>query len=365
MFETALVVGDGYPVPTHAPISKFYKVLHGVLGLYLTNKCNMVCTHCCTDSSPRQSSFLDIDEVLDGDKGLTRTLPIRAVHVSGGEPFLQPALLKRIGERAAIENLAFAINTNAFWAKSANKAKDVIANLPGLTQLVISADEYHSAFQPPEWVIEAVTASVEGGLHTQICFCTPMGQWTEFVQATLDELPREIRDRTSVAVNPVELGGRANDLPEAHWRELSSDFPSGLCSLVFRPVILEDGEVQACCNTTVRDRLVDSPLHLGKLADTPLKKMLADAATDPVVLALGLLGPAFLASHLSDARQNALHAPMPKGDICSLCTRIMSNPKAVEEIRIELSHGKAQQMLVIAKNLFDQSLVSKTADGKD
>jgi len=356
MFLPVEIIGNGYPIPTLPPISRFYNTMHGVLGVYITNKCNIRCAHCCTDSSPDSQTLLNVMELQDSIKESFIYSNIKAIHVSGGEPFLKLRLLQLLGQQVQSLGLSYAINTNAFWAHSISQASNVINGIPGLSQLIISSDEYHEVFQSSKQVAWAAKAGVEAGIHVQICFCTDRGGETEFVQNTLDLLPKAIRQRVSVAVTPVELGGRANSLPEAHWRPMTNKFPEGPCPLVARPVVLEDGTVQACCNTTMRDKLIGTPLQFGKISDASLIGMLSTGSQDPLIRALRYLGPAYLAKQLSTEQQLSLSSPMPDGDICTLCTRIVSKPKMVEDLRKNMTTGCESHILNLAETLFKNKI---------
>lgn len=107
------------------PVQTYFKQPYGVLGLYLTNKCNIMCRHCCVSSGPRESTQLAIDDVLSQVPDLVAAGIAKAIHVSGGEPFLYQDALRRIAQVGYEAGIPVGINTNAFWARSVSAAHKV------------------------------------------------------------------------------------------------------------------------------------------------------------------------------------------------------------------------------------------------
>src|SRR5262245_24135944 len=97
-------------------IQPLFGKMHRVLGLYLSNRCNIACRHCGVESGPWEPDA-SADDIIPSVAQLAANGLLRGIHVSGGEPFLYPNVLSRIGSIAAEYGLLYAINTNAFWAK--------------------------------------------------------------------------------------------------------------------------------------------------------------------------------------------------------------------------------------------------------
>src|SRR5262249_51878420 len=99
-------------------IQAYYNDVHAVLGLYLTNRCNIQCRHCGVMSGPRERGRLPIQAIVAQIPALAADGAVKALHVSGGEPFLYQDDLCALAAAAKAHGLAFGVNTNGFWARS-------------------------------------------------------------------------------------------------------------------------------------------------------------------------------------------------------------------------------------------------------
>jgi hypothetical protein len=332
-------------------VQTHFDTMHGVLGIYLTNKCNIECRHCCVNSGPAQSSHLAIDQLLPQIAGAVKAGIVKAVHISGGEPFLYQNDLRRIAEVGRLERIPVAVNTNAFWAIRAEAAQRLLESLPGVTQLIISADDYHEEHLSMDCVVNGVIAGLMAGLVVHISICTPQGKRTELIDRLEERLGRAVLDRIGVFVNAVGPGGRADSLPEANCQTAKPTLPKGLCRLLNRPVVLENGSVLACCNTTVAKACAESNLNLGNVSSEPLVTILNRAKSDYLIQAIRVFGPSFLAEQLSKDHYIKLKGEYLDGDICSLCSDIMSKPELVAALEGAFQAPNLRRLISAAREL--------------
>jgi pyruvate-formate lyase-activating enzyme len=337
---------------SRTPISRLEDLAgtpHAILGLYLTNRCNVRCRHCSSGSGPGEpEEGADLEQVLDQVPALVLEGVVRALHVSGGEPFLYVQKLARIASVGRRVGLPVAVNTNAFWAPTLATARSRLMSLPGVTELFIGTDEYHEEFLPLERAITAAVVAAELNLHVTITVCTPMGLSTPLVDRLSRSLQAAGSPPVTVRLRPVEAAGRAVDLPEAQWRKPSTAFPEGACALLNRPVVMETGHVGACCNTTAVLAAGASPLKRAHVSGELLTNILSSARSDPILQAIHLLGPAWLATTLPIETQRKLTGSYPERDICSLCTDMMSRAEVVDEAYRVLASAKQRTVLQIA-----------------
>lgn len=326
-------------------ICSLYRHHHAVLGLYLTNKCNMRCRHCGVNSGPEEHSHLELDGVLEHIRSFASHGILKGIHVSGGEPFLYPKDLKRIGRLGASLRLAVAVNSNGSWATSEDKAASILSSLPGVTQLILSTDRYHTEFAPIDRVINATRAARRLGLYVTIGVCVPddeEGNEIEELRSGLGALGEDVE----IGRQRLDVGGRAAVLPEAIRRGVSDKHPAGNCPQLNRPVIVEDGRLLACCNTTIVDTVHGSPLDGGRLDEKDsLARKLVRLKADGVLQAIRLFGPAFFADRLSTSGRVQLKGHYVIDDICDLCQDMMSRPDVVAEIEA-ISTSPATKQLV-------------------
>jgi len=83
-----------------------------VVGIYITNKCNFLCSHCCTDSGQKNKNLLTGAAI---SKYLADThRDVEVYHISGGEPFMNPECIETVFAIARAHRRRVAINTSGF-----------------------------------------------------------------------------------------------------------------------------------------------------------------------------------------------------------------------------------------------------------
>lgn len=321
-----------------------------ILGVFLTNKCNIVCRHCGTKSSPLETSHCNIQPLLNKLEAAVKAGVVRGLHINGGEPFLFRKDIQRLALEGKRLNILVGVNTNAFWATTVQEAADVLTDLPGITQLMISTDSYHEEYIPLERVKNAATAALRIGTSAQIAVCTIAGKIDTTVVRLRGLLGPDLLEKIPIGINPVEAVGRAVSIQGADWRPQTAVLPGGRCSQINRPVILEDGTVLACCNTCVAGACLSSPLNLGNIANSEIKQIYDDANADLVVQAIRALGPKFLADILVEDGHAAMLKPnYSKDDICGLCGSMMSVRATVNILEQALSSKERRRQIAIAR----------------
>jgi hypothetical protein len=336
--------------PQWTALQRHFDVLHGILGIFLTNKCNVTCRHCATNSGPLETGLSPLDRVIPLLEPAVKAGIVRGIHVNGGEPFLYQRDIRRIAAEGRRLGILVGVNTNGFWAKTLAEGMRTIESMPGLTQLMLSTDVYHEEFIPLSAVKNAAEAGVRLGLVVQIAVCTPAGKPGPFTERLLDALGEDLLRDVAVGVNPIESEGRALVLPEAQWRPLASALPSGRCVLINRPVILDDGRIVACCNTCVSGRLSGGPLVLGDIERTTIESAYHCADSSYIVQAIRARGPEFLGDILIEVGEGgALNGPYRDGDICSLCYDIMSQPRLVQILERAMLESTRRKAVAVAR----------------
>nr|WP_281406139.1 radical SAM protein [Mesorhizobium sp. B1-1-7] len=295
-----------------------------MLGIYLTNRCNMRCAHCCVNSGPQERSRVDLATLLPQFADLANAGAIMAIHVSGGEPFLFPDDIRAI---AAIGNLAripVAVNTNGFWGRQVSKAELLLRSMPGVTQLIFSADTFHEKFLDTRHLRTGIAVALSLGIRIKVTVCTEAGLRTEYVKELENSFGTDLLSQMEFVVVPVEPGGRASALKEAYWRPDLRELPPGRCDVINRPVVMENGDVLACANTVTASRTDGNYLKIGNIREKKLSAILDDGKSSNFVRAMRVLGPKFLADQLPSQDRSKLRAFYPKDDICQLCEDLVA-----------------------------------------
>jgi hypothetical protein len=326
---------------SHIALQDLYRSYHAIISIYLTNLCNLQCRHCGTNSDPTSRKSLKVDDrLLDMLRMSIRGGEIRMLHVSGGEPFLRRRELSALSDLALAEDVPLAVNTNGYWATSVERGTDILAKLPGISQVILSTDIYHAEWLSTEKLINAASASVACARLVDVYTVTPFGLPDAFTDG-LDERLAAAGLAGRVRRFHSELGptGRAIPLPDEELAPWQAEPAAGCCNLMNRPTVLENSTVLACCNTPAAEGCADSPLILGDIGETPLDRVLARVADDPLLKAIRVLGPAQLLNLLGSDGQAVLRESYRSGDMCTLCTDMMTDPAIVALLRERLSQG--------------------------
>ncbi len=144
------------------------QIRHLASGGLITNYfCPSRCAHCLYCCSPqRDQSYIDEAAArLNLEK--IRSLGCRAVHVGGGEPFLNPGGLLKVLTIARETGVRVDyVETNSSWFKDSKEATDLLGELKdqGLTTLLVSISPFHNEHIPFQKVRGVIAACRATGL---------------------------------------------------------------------------------------------------------------------------------------------------------------------------------------------------------
>ena len=157
------------------------------LWLYATYHCNLACTYCLTESSPRIADRRTLDpEAMVAAVEQARELGIRRVGITGGEPFMLsgfPELLAEIGEM--LPTLALT-NATLFNERMVERVAP-LADADVALQISLDSDQptRNDEFRGPDnyaKVLDAIPRLIDRGIRVRIA--------TTVQDQTPDELQR-------------------------------------------------------------------------------------------------------------------------------------------------------------------------------
>jgi cyclic pyranopterin phosphate synthase len=101
-------------VPEAGPLVDTFGRVHTDLRISVTDRCNLRCTYCMTEEN---ETFLPRDEILSFDEivrvaAVARSLGVRALRLTGGEPFGRAGLVELVGRLGALGFDDLALTTN-------------------------------------------------------------------------------------------------------------------------------------------------------------------------------------------------------------------------------------------------------------
>jgi organic radical activating enzyme len=318
------------------------------IGLFLTKRCPLRCSHCIVDSSP-ENEDPSWDEVISWTEKLGASSKLSHVCITGGEPFLRLELLREVVEILTKAKKSISIITSGYWATSSQNAKALVSEAFGeirIYRLWLSLDSYHSRFVPAErysYVIEAAR-------HFAIPICVTATYRNEaaeaisFVERAIPSV--EIRSQIEkLRPQPLFRLGRANtiSIPNSQTNTL----PVGSCGSC-NGHINARGESIACCS--VFDAKENSPLHLGTLDLFSVDELLEKSSRDWLIQAIRTLGPKRLAEIAAGfvPREVFSRSYLPH-DICAVCSEIMASDEAVKYLRSFLAEGDLRKQIALLR----------------
>ncbi|MET7333177.1 radical SAM protein [Nonomuraea sp. NPDC005650] len=252
--------------------------------LFLTDRCPVGCAHCSVASRPDGPSITDRELFVELVAGIAATEEVRAVAVTGGEPFAE-----RFGLRHAVRALSEAgkdvvLFTSGYWASAGPPRPWVRSVLRSVSTVFLSVDGFHLPFVDRDRVRSAMTAIRDADCH--------------LILQTLGEPdPALAGDSAEVNVITPIPQGRGREVFRAHPYRPLVDL--GPCPLVKSPTVRYDGTVTACCDeavimgagpsglrTTVRSR-AEVPDALRAFRHAPLLRVIGSHGPRALVSLLG------------------------------------------------------------------------------
>jgi MoaA/NifB/PqqE/SkfB family radical SAM enzyme len=315
------------------------------VGLVTTYRCPLACAHCIVEASPMRRELVDLGEA---DRLLEALASygggcVRAVALTGGEPFLDLEHLRRLAALAARRGLLVTAVTNAFWATTPGEAERVLLALPEVKVLTFSTDVYHLRAIPLERIENAVRAAARLGRRHVVAVCT---------RGNGDAETASLVDRVSAFAAPSRINlarifpaGRARSLAAGIQYEEQPEPPEAACTMAHAPVLLPDGRVVACFGPVVSLRH-GHPLVLGNTRATPLGEILDAAQRNAVLHAIRIWGPGELVRRLratpvagrlpgrfvADSACCACHALLEDPEICEALAALGADPAFRREV---------------------------------
>lgn len=291
------------------------------MALMFSARCNASCGHCSTSCGPHRTESLSRSKIfsLMGEAAaLSQGEPLK-IGLTGGEPFLDFALLRDIvahGKRLGAE---MGCVTNAYWATSDEKARSLLSQLQdaGLLVLSVSSSRFHEEFVDARRVERALGAARDIGLqcelkgiraHSDVDDEARIRAWAKSAGA----------DR--VEVFPVLPHLRSGEVLEDSEYTRSPGLPAGPCPGTLTTVGW-DGEAYMCATPGAFTRY----FSLGNVGQVDLARTQERLYLGGKQQILREHGPIHFAREIQ-ARGLGQHLRDSYTSVCELCTHIAADP---------------------------------------
>lgn len=317
------------------------------LALQYALRCNISCGHCSANAGPKVGRRMTLEFALDLLRQSESIEVIDRITFTGGEVLLLPreilelvALATKVGKKTRIVS-------NGFWAHNKESGRRLLAELrqAGLTELTLSADEYHYSELPAivtknaaelleEFNFAVVINRVErrGGdtFETFVDKCGFDAKAVEILRPGTGLCEAEAgRKRILVRNIGLSLEGRAANLAQDAPMQPLSRF-RGVCDQPIKaPSVSPEGALFPCCSPGSNYET----FQIGNLHETPLADLIQRLLDDPLANFITLYGPAELMRLLArrDPSFNREYS-----DICNMCCTALRKYTG-EELRAAVS----------------------------
>ena len=232
--------------------------LPGRVWLYSNYHCNLACSYCLTESSPRSERRELTAEQMIAVAQQAKELGFTGLGITGGEPFLLPWLPDAVLEMVKSLPLVLLNNGTLFagerFERAARLAHPDIALQISLDSHLADVNDMARGPENFAKVVEAVPRLIARGVRVRIA-TTTAGPLDSPLLDPLRELVATMGvRRQDHIVRPIVRRGRADEF-ELGVKAVAKDIPSELC-------ITADGAFWGSFGPTVRAGRLDTDLLL-------------------------------------------------------------------------------------------------------
>jgi hypothetical protein len=268
------------PGLSHADATALRATPGATVVLFITDRCPLECSHCSVSSLGDSPSITDWPLFTAVVDGLCDVASLRAVAITGGEPFAERRGLTYAVEALHAAGKQVVVFTGGYWAR--HPAPAWITRILCLTSTVyLSLDSFHAAALSGRRPGDAVRAITSAGCRLVLQVLDEPGA----VEAARALSP----DADLSVIQPVRHGRGATVFGAPPPRR-PAEF--GRCTLVNSPTFRYDGTVSACCNEAVIMGRGPAGLRRRVAGRADVAMALAAFRHDPALRVIGRYGPA-------------------------------------------------------------------------
>lgn len=293
------------------------------LALVYTWKCNARCDFCCYSCGPKRNKKLSLNTALSILNEANKFDEIKHLSITGGEPFLFLPEIKELIIKWKSFGKTVNCVTNAFWATSKGKAKQILDDLKncGLTTISISCDIYHQKYVSIERVKNAFVAAKDLSMNLEIN-CSRGGDDPHLA----DILP-EIKGLKGVYQEGVLVpSGRGAKLQEAKFTYLE-ELPNERCGMLHALTVMPNGNVYPCCSVFGETKF----LSLGNIYKNSLTFIIEEAYANTLLVLMERQGFGALIELGKKVNPNII-IPGKVVNTCHLCHELFSDIRCATPI---------------------------------
>ena len=259
------------------------------LTIVINERCPLRCRHCSVGFSEayRGNSYrIEAAALIRIIEGIDRDI-YGAVLFAGGEPSLDPSLVKTGVDSCRKAGLISSMITAPIWASSDESAEKFLGQVDGLREVTLSFDLYHLEFLKFKHYEIATRAAVKRGMRVQFHITYSKEQEKAFLMTSLAPILPLI-DVSAMRVVPVGNAATQVDIKYITI-ETVEDFeavPRGC--LLGKTIIDSKLQVHGCCWSSLGDK---SPFSFSPEENSPARafKKMENSPVFQAVLKAGFI----------------------------------------------------------------------------
>ncbi len=282
-----------------------------------------------------QSGGGDAKASLQFVKSFTREDHPELLLLTGGEPLLDPATVRKLAIIARRAGTRVCVISGMFFARSHSIPAPIQRAIAQVDHFTASMDEFHQAQVPLHAVIRCINQIRGMGVEVSIQATVRSADdpWLADLRAVISE---ESDTEIPMLLGTVGAVGRAKSFTKSSPAELDDMLQP--CAFAAWPTVAWDGSVVACCNQGVVDGAVPEHLRLGHIAGSGWPAIRKICETRPMLRALRFYGPVGV-RQVFESEPTAACA-----GYCETCAALPAGGTLDSEVRARFS-GQAMRRL--------------------
>lgn len=293
------------------------------LGFIMTDKCSASCKMCCFSCSPQKNTLLDKGLIKDYILQASKIGTFQSVAFTGGEAILYYDQLKECAEYAHSLGFCVTLITNGFWAADYEKGYKIISGLKtvGLTDVSISADQFHQEFVPVASVKNAIKICAGLDLLSSIGIMSLKDGESPF--SLMRNLRPEIYGKDLIVYPVYPVGEASSNIPDGQFvRECDKN--TARCEFDRTLTVMIDGTLMVCCSQFSSEIGIT---HVGRFGVTPLADAIKAFSKNDFLYVLIKNG---FGCYVKMAEKLGFELDEKYCTPCHLCHTLFTNNKFVE-----------------------------------
>jgi MoaA/NifB/PqqE/SkfB family radical SAM enzyme len=281
-----------------------------------STRCNISCGHCVAASDVFKNKKMELAEAIEIINAMALA-GVTGISFTAGEPFIYFDDLLELVTMCQEHNIYKRVVTNSYWAKSPEKARDMLRMLKqaGLDQLRMSYSRWHQHHVSTDNILNAAQGCRDIGIDYFISFVTDFSKKDDVYEQFLRD------NELKYFPEPVIYAGRADSFDR---KEILTDYQENRCAM--NPYLAPDLTMYACCDAGSHFDTTDF-FSLGNLKNYSIEQLLLKSEINPLYNCIRAMGISTIAS-FSGLKASEIVTYRK----CELCKMLFDSQETLEKL---------------------------------